>query len=352
MLDKIDRIEIEDVDGSKIRFRFPEAPRCSRVVAETEELSKSYGEKLVLNKVNFAVERGEKVAFVGKNGEGKTTLSRIIANDIKDYDGIMKLGTGVVLGYYAQEQAELLDGDSTVIDIIDRIATGDMRTHIRSLLGAFLFSGDSVFKKVKVLSGGEKSRLAIARLLLQESNLLILDEPTNHLDMVAKDVLKNALLDYNGALILVSHDRNFLHGLTTRTVHFKNKNIKEISGDIYEFIEKQQIDSLKDLERNNKIIEQTEVKIEKSQNQLSREESKRIQREENRIKKQLQIVENEIEKLESEIAVYETYFSNPENFLKTDELQIKQIEYDKLRNLLNEKMEIWENLHLELENVI
>jgi ATP-binding cassette subfamily F protein 3 len=352
MLDKIDRIEIEDVDGSKIRFRFPEAPRCSRVVAETDELTKRYGEKLVLNKVNFAIERGEKVAFVGKNGEGKTTLSRIIANDIKDYDGIMKLGTGVVLGYYAQEQAELLDGDSTVFDIIDRIATGDMRTHIRSLLGAFLFSGDSVFKKVKVLSGGEKSRLAIARLLLQESNLLILDEPTNHLDMVAKDVLKNALLDYNGALILVSHDRNFLHGLTTRTVHFKNKNIKEISGDIYEFIEKQQIDSLKDLERNNKIIEQTELKVEKSQNQLSREESKRIQREENRIKKLLQNVEDEIEKLESEIGGYESYFSNPENFLKTEELQIKQIEYDKLRNQLNEKMEIWENLHLELENVI
>jgi ATP-binding cassette, subfamily F, member 3 len=350
-LEKIERIEIEDEDSSKIKFRFPSAPRCGKVAIETINLSKKYGDKLVLDNINFSIERGEKIAFVGKNGEGKTTLSRILANDISDYSGEIKHGTNLMLGYYAQHQAEMLDADARVFDIIERAARGEMRTQVRTLLGAFLFSGDSVYKKVKVLSGGEKSRLAVARLLLQESNLLILDEPTNHLDMLAKDVLKNALLNYDGALILVSHDRNFLHGLTERTVYFSKKNISEYTGDIYEFIQRHKIESLKELEISCKENNFRNTKAGKSLTQLDREEKKGMQREKNRIMKQIEQKESEIEKLEKLIQEQEKLFTEPDFMNNIETSKAKQKKYETLRKELNINMDEWTKLNNELEGL-
>jgi len=350
MLEKMDRIEVENDDKSSIKFRFPPAPRSGRIVAEVHNLSKTYDTKKVLDSINFGMEMGEKIAFVGKNGEGKTTLSRIIANDISDFDGQLKIGTNVMLGYYAQHQAELLDSNSTVLEIIDRAATGDMRSQIRSLLGAFLFSGNDVFKKVKVLSGGEKSRLAIARLLLKESNLLILDEPTNHLDMVAKDVLKSALLEYSGSLIIVSHDRNFLHGLTERTIYFNNKGIKEYSGDIYDFIERHKIESLNELNITS-VKEKIQINDEVKQSQIDREERKRFLREENRIKKQITQIEEQIESGELKISEMDKFFSNPENIKNIELLKAKQSEYVKVKEEIESKIREWTKLLSDLEEL-
>ena len=251
-LEKIEIIEVEEEDLSKMRFNFGEPPRSSRLIFEAKNLVKKYGEKLVLDSIDFEIERGEKVCFVGKNGEGKSTFSKILAG-IEDCTGHFGSGTNINLGYYAQHQAELLDEDATVFDTIDRVATGEMRKKIRNILGAFLFSGNAVDKKVKVLSGGEKSRLCICRLLFQPLNVLILDEPTNHFDMVSKDVLKNALIDFKGTVIIVSHDRDFLQGLTTKTVEFRKGKTKEYLGDINEFLAQQHIDSLDLLEapKNN-----------------------------------------------------------------------------------------------------
>ena len=251
-LEKMELVEVEEEDTSKMRISFAEPQRSSRVIFEAEKLCKKYDEKLVLNNIDFALERGEKVCFVGKNGEGKSTLSKILGGLIEHTGGELTIGTNLTVGYYAQHQAETLDPDATVFDIIDAAATGEMRKKIRSLLGAFLFSGSAVDKKVRVLSSGEKSRLSICRLLLQPVNVMILDEPTNHFDMVSKEVLKNALIDYKGALIIVSHDRDFLQGLTNKTVEFKKGKIKEYPGDINEFLAQQQIDSLDLLELNKK----------------------------------------------------------------------------------------------------
>lgn len=251
-LEKMELVEVEEEDTSKMRISFAEPQRSARVIFEAEKLCKTYDTKLVLNNIDFALERGEKVCFVGKNGEGKSTLSKILGGLIEHTGGELTIGTNLTVGYYAQHQAETLDPDSTVFEIIDAAATGEMRKRVRSLLGAFLFSGSAVDKKVRVLSGGEKSRLSICRLLLQPVNVMILDEPTNHFDMVSKEVLKNALIDYKGALIIVSHDRDFLQGLTNKTVEFKKGKIKEYPGDINEFLDQQQIDSLDLLELNKK----------------------------------------------------------------------------------------------------
>jgi ATP-binding cassette subfamily F protein 3 len=251
LLEKMDLIEVEEEDVSKMRFSFAEPPRSSRLIFEAKGLIKRYDRKFVLNEIDFAIERGEKVCFVGKNGEGKSTLSKIFAGII-DHEGELEVGTNLNIGYFSQHQAESLDPDATVFETIDRIAQGDMRKRIRALLGGFLFSGNTVDKKVRVLSGGEKSRLSICKMLFQPLNVLILDEPTNHFDMVSKDVLKNALIDFKGAMIIVSHDRDFLQGLTSKTIEFKKGKIKEYLGDINEFLAQQQIDSLDMLEGNKK----------------------------------------------------------------------------------------------------
>jgi ATP-binding cassette subfamily F protein 3 len=247
-LKKLDRIEIEEEDLSAINIRFSPAPRSGTVVVEVDEASKRYGDHLVLDRISLKIERGEKVAFVGRNGEGKTTLSRMILGQI-DYEGIIKRGHKVNIGYFAQNQDELLNDEMTVLETVERIATGDIRTRLRDILGAFLFHGDDVDKKVKVLSGGERSRLATVQLLLEPYNLLLLDEPTNHLDIRSKEILKKALIKFDGTLIVVSHDRDFLDGLVNKVYEFRDKKIRTHLGGIAEFLRSRKIESLKELEK-------------------------------------------------------------------------------------------------------
>ncbi len=235
-LDKMEKIEIDEEENASIQFRFPQPDRSGKAVLKVESLSKSYGDKLVLKDIDLLLERGDKVALVGRNGEGKSTLSRVVSN-LEPFEGSCTLGHNVTLSYYAQNQADMMSGQDTVFDVIDNVATGDIRTRIRNLLAAFLFRGDDIYKKVSVLSGGEKSRLALCRMLLQPANFLILDEPTNHLDMRSKDVLKQALLNFQGTVMVVSHDRDFLKGLTNKIIEVANKNVKEYIGDIYDFID-------------------------------------------------------------------------------------------------------------------
>ncbi len=348
-LEKMERIEIDEEEDSRIRVRFPEPPRSGATVAETRNLQKRYGDHQVLGGIDFSIGRGEKVAFVGRNGEGKTTLSRILAGDL-DYEGNLKIGHNVSVGFYSQHQAQLLDDSSTAYDIIDRAATGEMRTRIRSLLGAFLFSGDDIYKKVKVLSGGEKSRLALARLMLEPHNFLILDEPTNHLDMTSKDVLKEALAEYAGALIVVSHDRDFLDGLTGRTVEFRNQGIEEVIGGINTYLEKKRIENIREIERTSK-SKFVESASNVSDSEAYRQQQKAYQREHTRLSRQIGSLETEIEVLESKIAGLDELFADAELFADPEFAREKQEEYTALKNLLNRKMDQWSELQEEMESL-
>ena len=248
MLEKLEIIEVDEIDNSSLKLKFPPAPRSGDYPVTVEGLSKSYDEHVVFNNANVVIERGEKVSFVGRNGEGKSTLIKAIMNEI-EYEGICDLGHNTKIGYFAQNQASLLDGELTVFDTIDEVAEGDIRTQIRNILGGFMFSGDDIDKKVKVLSGGEKTRLAMVKLLLEPVNLLILDEPTNHLDLKSKDVLKDALLAFDGTLILVSHDRDFLSGLADKVFEFKDKRVVEHFENIDNFLKKKKMDNLKEIEK-------------------------------------------------------------------------------------------------------
>lgn len=248
MLEKLEIIEVDEVDTSALRLKFPPAPRSGKYPVMVEELTKKYGDHTVFEKANMMIEQGEKVAFVGKNGEGKSTMIKAIMGEI-DYEGSLKVGHNAKIGYFAQNQAALLDQEMTVFETIDQIAVGDVRVKIKDLLGAFMFSGDDTTKKVKVLSGGEKTRLAMIKLLLEPVNVLILDEPTNHLDMKTKDIIKDALQDFDGTLILVSHDRDFLDGLAKKVFEFGNKRVREHFEDIKGFLAYKKMDSLKDIER-------------------------------------------------------------------------------------------------------
>jgi ATP-binding cassette subfamily F protein 3 len=248
MLEKLEIIEIDEVDTSALRLKFPPSPRSGQYPVIVEDLSKAYDDHVVFQKANMVIERGEKVAFVGKNGEGKSTMIKAIMGEI-DFEGTLKIGHNAKIGYFAQNQAALLDGELTVFDTIDQIAVGDVRVKMKDLLGAFMFSGDDTTKKVKVLSGGERTRLAMIKLLLEPVNVLILDEPTNHLDMKTKDIIKDALKDFDGTLILVSHDRDFLEGLAEKVFEFGNKRVREHFEDIKGFLEYKKMNSLKDIER-------------------------------------------------------------------------------------------------------
>jgi ATP-binding cassette subfamily F protein 3 len=251
MLEKLELVEIDEEDTSALRLKFPPSPRSGNYPVIAEGVGKSYGEHLVFQNANLTLQRGEKIAFVGKNGEGKSTLVKAIMGEI-DFDGHLALGHNAMIGYFAQNQASLLNEDLTVFQTIDDVAVGDIRTKIKDILGAFMFSGDNIQKKVKVLSGGERTRLAMIKLLLEPVNLLILDEPTNHLDMRTKDILKSALKDFDGTLILVSHDRDFLDGLAEKVYEFGNKQVKEHLGDIKSFLQKKKMDNLREIERKNK----------------------------------------------------------------------------------------------------
>lgn len=306
-LEKMDIVEIDDRDKSVMHFKFPPAPHSGKVTLELNHVGKCYDEKCILNDINLLIPRGEKIAFVGRNGEGKSTLSKIIAG-ILDYTGEVKLGHEVKIGYYAQNQQDMLDPEKTVFETLDDVATGDIRVKVKSLLGAFLFSGETIDKKVKVLSGGEKARLSLAKMLLFPTNLLILDEPTNHLDMLSKDILKSALIQFDGTLIVVSHDRDFLQGLTNKVYEFKKPHIKEYIGDIYDFLEEKRIKELDDLNRRQK-SQQQEVQV--SQSKVDYEAKKKDDREKKRIEKEIKRLEEEIEKREQELATLDEIMADP-----------------------------------------
>ena len=307
-LEKMDVVEIDDRDKSVMHFKFPPAPHSGKVTLELSHVSKSYGEKNILNDINLLIPRGEKIAFVGRNGEGKSTLTKIICG-VLDHTGEVKLGHEVKIGYYAQNQQDMLDPEKTVFETLDDVAVGDMRVKVKSLLGAFLFSGETIDKKVKVLSGGEKARLSLAKMLLFPTNLLVLDEPTNHLDMLSKDILKSALLQFDGTLIVVSHDRDFLQGLTTKVYEFKKPHIKEYIGDIYDFLEEKRLKELDDLNRQQKIQQQQAPVI--SQNKIDYEAKKADDREKRRVEKEIKKLEEQIDALEKELADLDEVMANP-----------------------------------------
>ncbi len=346
-LEKVERIEVDEVDTAMLSLKFPPAPRSGSYPVIMENVAKRYGDHLVFKDVTLTINRGDKVAFVGKNGEGKSTLVKCIMEQI-DYEGKLQLGHNVKIGYFAQNQAQLLDDNLTVFDTIDYVAQGDIRTKIRDILGAFMFGGEASEKKVKVLSGGERSRLAMIRLLLEPVNLLILDEPTNHLDMRSKDVLKDALREFDGTVIVVSHDREFLDGLVDKVYEFGNQRVVEHLGGIYEFLEKKKMDSLRELERSTQaasLVADTDVQP--TQNKLSYEARKEQSKAIKKVEKAVAEAENKITELENSIAAIEARLATPEGASDTSLYN----DYSSLKKELSDTMDTWTELTMELEEL-
>ncbi|MBR3411714.1 MAG: ABC-F family ATP-binding cassette domain-containing protein [Bacteroidales bacterium] len=339
MLDRMEAIQVDEVSTESIHFRFQPAPHSGKIVVEAQHLGKAYDGLQVFDGVDFLLTSGKKVAFVGKNGEGKSTMAKIIVGEITDYTGSFKLGANVQVGYYAQNQAAMLDGEKTVFQTIDDIATGDIRPKIRNILGSFLFDSEDCEKKVKVLSGGEKARLALAKLLLTPSNLLVLDEPTNHLDMDSKDILKNALLQYTGTLVVVSHDRDFLQGLTDELYEFRDGAVHEFRGDIFEFLESRSAS----LQAAVAITQSHEAET-KTQGRLSYEQSKDRERELRKLRNAVEKVEKKISDLEEQIAAKEAQLASG-----TAQDADFYSQYQSLKDRLDERMEAWENATIALE---
>jgi len=344
-LNKIERIEIDEEDVSDINLRFPPSPRSGTNLIDARELSKSFGNHQVLKKIDFRLHRGEKVAFVGRNGEGKTTFSRIITGEL-DYEGILKTGHNVKIGYFAQNQDELLKEEATVFETVDDVAKGDIRTKIRDMLGAFLFHGDDIDKKVKVLSGGERSRLALVRLLLEPHNLLVLDEPTNHLDMRSKDILKQALINYDGTLIVVSHDRDFLNGIVSKVYEFRNRTIKEYLGGIYDFLHKKNIENLRDIEKKEVAVKNKGNNA-GSVNKQKYLEKKEYERSLRKLKRRLEDSEIEIENIEKAIAEMDRLMNSTDQ--PASETAGHYDRYQVLRDRHNEEMNKWAQYTHDLE---
>jgi ATP-binding cassette subfamily F protein 3 len=343
-LDKLEVVEVDEEDTSSMKFKFPPAPRSSRMVVVAEDTKKQYGEKVIFSHVNFKIERKDRIAFVGRNGEGKTTMSKLIVGE-EPFDGELKVGDSVDIGYYAQNQAEILNVNKTVLETIDEAAQGESRKNVRAILGSFLFSGDDVQKKVSVLSGGEKGRLAMCKLLLQPHSLLVLDEPTNHLDMRSKDVLKQALIQYDGTLIVVSHDRNFLEGLTNRVFEFRGGNVKQYFGDVNEYLRDRKVGSFRQIEQEPS--QKSKVKSEeqpKEDNWEKKQNEKATRELQNQISKQ----EKKIEKLESEIKVIDEKLMNPETYNEIMKNKDTFANYEKLKKQLEEEMKKWEALQGKL----
>jgi ATP-binding cassette subfamily F protein 3 len=352
-LEKIERIEIEEEDRSRLFLKFPPAPRSGQVVVKSTNLSIAFGSKSIFSNVNITIERGEKVALLGKNGEGKTTFMRLITSDLKPTSGVIEMGHNVSLGYYAQNQEELLDKNDTVFDTLDKVATGEIRTKLRDILGAFLFRGEDVDKRVSVLSGGERSRLAMAKLILKPYNFLVLDEPTNHMDIRSKDILKQALQRYDGTLLLVSHDRDFLDGLADKIYEFKDGSVREHLGGLEEFLSRKRIDTLDELENleSGSFTVKTEsqkVKQDKAESSERPQESyqrmKEIEREARRVRVKIEKCEERISSFEKRVGEIELILSGNHNSVSLPEILS---EYEDCRLKLQSEMKEWERLHSE-----
>ena len=344
-LEKLERIEVDEEDLSRLNIKFPPAPRSGQIVADVKEVGKAFGEKRIFSGAEFTIERGQKIALVGRNGEGKTTFARMLIGELEATEGSIKLGANVNIGYYAQNQDDLMDGEFTVFDTLDRVAVGDVRTRLRDILGAFLFRGEDIDKKVKVLSGGERSRLAMARLMLEPYNLLVLDEPTNHMDMRSKDILKDALQKFDGTVVVVSHDREFLDGLVDRIYEFRDGGVREYLGDIWYFLEKRKVESLQDIERHDK-SPMTVAKggDEPSAGKMTYEQKKEQERMLRKLRKAVESVEEELASVEREIAEYDARFAvateyNAEDYAK----------YNALKECYDHLMHEWEKASYELE---
>ncbi len=343
-LDKLERIEVDEEDLSRLNIKFPPAPRTGQIVAEVKGVGKAFGQKRIFSGAEFTIERGQKIALVGRNGEGKTTFARILVGELEQSEGDIKLGANVNIGYYAQNQDDLMDGEFTVFDTLDRVAVGDIRTRLRDILGAFLFRGEDIDKKVKVLSGGERSRLAMARLMLEPYNLLILDEPTNHMDMRSKDILKDALQKFDGTVVVVSHDREFLDGLVDRIYEFRDGGVKEYLGDIWYFLEKRKVESLQDIERHDKPTPTAKNTESATAGKLSYEQKKEQEKLIRKLRKAVETIEEETATVEREIAEYDARFAVATEYNADD-----YAKYNVLKERYDHLMHEWEKASYELE---
>ena len=334
-LKKMEKIEIDNLDVSKLSFQFPEPIQCGKIIFKSDSLNKSYNEKKVINNLNLDIYNGDRIAFVGKNGCGKTTLTKIISREI-DFEGNVKIGPKVAVSYFAQNQNDLLDPNIEIIEYVESIQSDKTSTQLRGLLGAFLFSGDEIYKKIKVLSGGEKARLSLCGLLLSQSNVIILDEPTNHLDVFAKEILKQALIQYSGTLIVVSHDRDFLSGLTDRVIEFTENKIREYPGDIDSYLQEKTIEIEIPTKKKDKKIDKYKIK-------------KQLDSKLRKLNKDNLKIEELIESIEKEIKLFNDMLSNQEG--KAEESKIDYDDYNRLNEKLNEHMANWEKIQKEIDDV-
>ena len=357
-LERLERLEIEEEDLSTLNIKFPPAPRSGQIVAEINEAGMSFGTKHVFSGANFIIEKGDKIALVGRNGEGKTTLARMLIGQLTPTEGSVRLGANVNIGYYAQNQDDLMDGEFTVYDTLDRVAVGDIRTRLRDILGAFLFRGEDIDKKVKVLSGGERARLAMARMMLEPRNLLILDEPTNHMDMRSKDILKSAIMKYDGTVVVVSHDREFLDGMVQKVYEFRDGGVKEYLGGIYYFLEKRKLESLQEIERRDAPAKPAANPAAKSAAQpaanrdaaasgkLTYEQRKEQEKQLRKLRRAVETVEAELAEIEKQIAAYDAKFAAATEY---NEAAYKA--YNVLKARYDHQMHEWEKASYELEIV-
>ena len=333
-LERLERLEIEEEDLSTLNIKFPPAPRSGQIVAEINEAGMSFGTKHVFSGANFIIEKGDKIALVGRNGEGKTTLARMLIGQLTPTEGSVRLGANVNIGYYAQNQDDLMDGEFTVYDTLDRVAVGDIRTRLRDILGAFLFRGEDIDKKVKVLSGGERARLAMARMMLEPRNLLILDEPTNHMDMRSKDILKSAIMKYDGTVVVVSHDREFLDGMVQKVYEFRDGVVKEYLGGIYYFLEKRKLESLQEIERRDapakpaanpaanpaakSAAQPAANRDAAASGKLTYEQRKEQEKQLRKLRRAVETVEAELAEIEKQIAAYDAKFAAATEYNEAD----------------------------------
>ena len=351
-LEKIERIEVDEEDLSRLNIKFPPAPRSGQIVVEAKEVGKSFGEKHVFSGATFTIERGQKVALVGRNGEGKTTFARMVIGQLEPTEGSLRIGHNVKIGYYAQNQDDLMNGDFTVFDTLDRVAVGEIRTKLRDILGAFLFRGEDIDKKVRVLSGGERARLAMARLMLEPYNLLVLDEPTNHMDMRSKDILKNAVQRYDGTVIVISHDREFLDGLVERVYEFRDGRVKEHLGGIYDFLRDRQIESMREIEQK-KPSQAAAPKTNKGglSGKMLYEQKREAEKQLRKAERDVERAEEEIMALEKEIAEMDRKMADPaaSGIDLTDGTYYA--EYNKKKEELTRLTYRWEELSITLDRI-